>query len=115
MIEEFPDDENGKTLLYMFNDGDDLANPREIDSSAVFSTKAKADRLAEVFRCLGYRVAIQTSGVVPELPWDVTVTKFMVPTHQAVTEFENEIQERSVTLGGRTDGWGCFGRARPDQ
>jgi hypothetical protein len=39
---------------------------------------------------------------------DVTVTKFMVPAHAAITAFELELERAAKPLGGRNDGWGSF-------
>lgn len=45
---------------------------------------------------------------VEALPWDVVVTKEMLPSHEAITAFETELEEVASGYGGRNDGWGCF-------
>ena len=43
-----------------------------------------------------------------DLPWDVVVTRWMVPDHQAITDFEVSLEKHAFDLGGRNEGWGCF-------
>lgn len=42
------------------------------------------------------------------MPWDVTVTKHMIPMHAEITRFEEMLGGAAVPLEGRNDGWGCF-------
>lgn len=114
MIQEFPDDENGNVLREMKESGDDLSRPRFVDFTVVFPNEAGAKQLAGRFEKRGCTVAVKRSGVIPELPWDVTVSRFMVPAHGAISEFENELASASASLGGRNDGWGCFERNDED-
>jgi hypothetical protein len=105
---EFPDDENGEVLRQMAEDGDDLSRSRDIDFVVVMPGMAVAQELSDHFEQAGYRVRMEEANTVPELPWDVVVTKHMVPTHAGITEFESELESVAVRLGGRNDGWGCF-------
>jgi hypothetical protein len=45
---------------------------------------------------------------VPVFPWDVIVVNHMVPTHSAISQFEDTLELWASTLGGRNDGWGCM-------
>lgn len=110
MISDFPDDENGDVLRRMRDSGDDLSRPRIVDFNIVFPSEGQASQLAEQFKNRGCTVAVSRSEVVPELPWDVTISEYMVPTHARITEFENLLAAAAEPLGGRNDGWGCFER-----
>ena len=114
MIEDIPDDENGDVLRQMRLDGDDLAKARDIDFTVVFPGERQALGFAAQFRKAGNDVAAHRSDVVPELPWDVVVSRFMVPNHAAITSFETELQVAAEPHGGRNDGWGCFQREAAD-
>ena len=107
-VENFPDDENGDVLRRMQESGDDLSKARNIDFTVVLPTREASERFAAPFMAAGYQVKIDESGTVPELPWDVIVVKHMVPTHAAITEFEEELERYAAPLTGRNDGWGCF-------
>jgi hypothetical protein len=61
------------------------------------------------------QVKVDFNQVVPELPWDVTVTKYMVPSHGAMAHFEMTLGAAAAGLGGRNDGWGCFDIRTPEQ
>jgi hypothetical protein len=111
MHEEFPDDENGDVLRRMKADGDDFDKPRNIDFTVVFATEIAAQQFASHFRELGHKVWVNRSGCVPDLPWDVLVVKFMLPSHQSISEFEEILEFSAVPLGGRNDGWGCIRQA----
>jgi hypothetical protein len=108
MPADFPYDENGAALRRLQTDGDDLTQERSIDFTVVFPSEQAAERFAKHFRQLGCEVSCKDTHCVAELPWDVVVAKQMVPSHAAITEFENELQQMASILGGRNDGWGCF-------
>ena len=105
---DFPDDDNGDVLRRMQRNGDDFTMPRDIDFSVVFPNDTVAQAFADHMRQSGYRVSVRESGCVPDLPWDVTVTNYMLPTHSGITEVEETLEAVASTLGGRNDGWGCF-------
>lgn len=92
----------------MERNGDDLKIPRDIDFSVVFPTTSDAEDFAARIRRLGLRASVTKSDVVAELPWDVTVTKHLVPIHAQITEFEEMLEDLALALSGRNDGWGCF-------
>ena len=101
-------EENREVILRMAKSGDDLSRPRDIDFSVVFPDSSSADKFASGLGQLGYRTSIKESNVAPDLPWDVTVVKHMLPVCEAITEFELLLQTKASPLGGRNDGWGCF-------
>ena len=104
----FPLDDNGNVLERLQRGGDDLSLPRNIDFSVVFPTEASATAFAKVFDSPDIRVEVKRAGVAPGLPWDMTVTRDMVPGHGAIGQFEEALTLQASPLGGRNDGWGCF-------
>ncbi len=103
-----PNDNNGDVLRRMEARGDDLSQPRNVDFTVVFADEESAKKFADHFKELGYAVSTEFSGVKPDLPWDVCVVKNMTPSHRAIGEFEDLLQDVADTLGGHNDGWGCF-------
>jgi hypothetical protein len=105
---EIPDDENGDVLRRLLKAGDNLSLPRDVDFSIVFPTKRAAklfiNAISGDFKSVNYK----ESHVDPELVWDVTAVKFMVPDHQLIGETEDFLAEKAKSFGGRNDGWGCF-------
>ena len=106
----FPLDDNGDVLRQLQARGDDLSIPRDIDFSVVFATEANAKAFAILSGAPDTRVSVDRPEVATALPWDVTVTRHMLPDHGAIGEFEDTLAHRALPLGGRNDGWGCFGQ-----
>lgn len=101
-----PDDDNGDVLRRMVAKGDDLTRPRDIDFSALFADQSSAERFAEHFRSLGYKVSAKGDYPKLDLPWDVLVVRRMPASHEDITNFENLLQSVADRWGGRNDGWG---------
>jgi len=108
-----PNDENGDVLRRLESNGDDLSRARNINFVVVFQDQPSADIFASTFRNLGHATSIEFAETVKELPWDVTVVKHMVPSHQDITDFEHLLQNAATPLGGRNDGWGCLSEQPP--
>ena len=106
-MSDFPDDVNGDVLRSLERDGDDLSKPRNIDFSVIFMDESSAEKFVELVRDEDVTVELDC-GLSDDRPWDVTVTRFMIPTHQGVTEMESRLEKLATPLGGRNDGWGCF-------
>ncbi|GAA3766558.1 ribonuclease E inhibitor RraB [Terriglobus aquaticus] len=108
MNSKFPDDENGDVLRRMQAGGDDLQTARAVNFSVVFPTRTAAERFADTFRHSSFTVEVEEWDSQTGHNWDVTITRFMAPSHDAITAFEQELDELAAPLGGRNDGWGCF-------
>lgn len=115
MNSNLPDDDNGVVLRRMQVHGDNLSRPRIIDFSVVFPNEESAKKLAALFNDRGCITKVRRSEVVSDLPWDVTVSRYMVPNHQDITTFEDELATAAAAWDGRNDGWGCFERLDADQ
>jgi hypothetical protein len=103
-----PDDDSGDALRRLESSGDDLARPRNVDFTVVFPIQDSAESFASHFRTLGYPVSVEFAETVEELPWDVVVVNHMAPSHKAIEEFENLLENIANKFKGRNDGWGCF-------
>jgi hypothetical protein len=100
----FPDDENGEVLSRMAASGDDLTKPRDIDYFFVFPDKKSADAFAADVR---RELTLEAESEEADGSWDSTVTKNMVPTHDAITKLEAALVRVATKHGGRAEGWGC--------
>lgn len=104
----FPDDDNGDVLRRMFDGGDSLRQPRDIDFAHCFPDERTAKTFASQVIGLGRKVSIQKAEDDSEDSWDVIVTVTMVPDHEALGSLERRLAEQAETIGGKADGWGCF-------
>lgn len=103
-----PDDENGDVLWRMRQDGDNLDKRREIDFSVIFPSEVAALKFAEHLLRNQQKVSFSPYEGNAKLPWQVQVHAVMLPTHKAITKFEELLAADAKPLGGRNDGWGCF-------
>ena len=106
----FPPDDNGDVLRKLQRGGDDLSLPRDINFSVVFATEANAIAFAKLFESPDTRVEVERAEAMPGLSWDVTVIRHMVPDHGAIGDLEATLGRQAAPLGGRNDGWGCWGQ-----
>lgn len=105
---DFPNDENGNVLRGMYEDGDDMSQPRDIDFTVVLTNSDAVQEFGNYFYTLGLQVKAKKNDTVSELQWDVVVTVNMLPTHEGITAFEEKLEKIAAPLGGRNDGWSCF-------
>ncbi len=104
---KFPNDENGDILAKMVERGDDLSKARKIDFYFVFPEKHQADGFAEQAR-LRTDLISEVEHYEERNMWEATVSKNMVPTHQAISELETALDQIAQLYEGEADGWGCF-------
>jgi hypothetical protein len=103
---QFPSDENGDVFRRMVSNDDDLSKPRIIDFCHIFPERKQALAFAEEIDDRELEVCI--SYYEPRDMWQATVKRYMIPTHQTVTEFELSLAAKAESLGGEPDGWGCM-------
>jgi hypothetical protein len=101
---KFSADENGQVLRRLFEAGDDLSAPRDVDFSVVFPDEACAAAFVGLARGRGL-----TAELGDDVPGDVTVSRRMIPDHAGLAAFETELEVLAAPLGGCNDGWGCWG------
>lgn len=109
---KFPDDENGEVLKRMYDDGDDLSQPRIIDFCFAFPERQQALAFAEVVDDPDLEVCI--SYYKEREMWQTIVKCYMVPTHKDITAVETTLASCAQTLSGEAEGWGCMQVDRED-
>jgi hypothetical protein len=105
---EFPDDDNGDVLWKMHQEGDDLRVRREVDFSVIFPTEEAALEFAIHLLRNEQKVSFSTYEENDDLPWQVQAHPVLIPTHENICSYENQLAEDAESLGGRNDGWGSF-------
>ena len=107
---QFPDDENGNVLWKMKQGGDNLDIPREVDFAVIFPSEQAAMDFAVRLLRYGQKVSMGQYQGVEEFPWQVQAHPIMVPSHEHISGYERQLGKDAAALGGRNDGWGCYGR-----
>jgi hypothetical protein len=101
-----PDDENGEVLRRMFDDGDDLSLPREIDFHLVFGEEAQARGFAAQAATLP-DLLLSVPEVDEEGIWTVTASRHMSAMHAGITALEQQLALVAQAFEGYPDGWSC--------
>jgi hypothetical protein len=100
-------DENAEILASLEANGFDLEQPRTVEFQHVFSDRLSAESFANASVEAGFG-----SEIIPvdreDEPWDVVVSKEMIPTCENITAAEALLASLAEMNGGRADGWGFF-------
>ncbi|UKK85621.1 ribonuclease E inhibitor RraB [Sphingopyxis sp. BSN-002] len=100
-------DENTSILQRLAERGDDMHRARPVDFAHIFTDRSSAERFADRARQAGFRVNVVATED-GEAPWDVIVTKEMVPSPEEITSTEASLDALARNEGGQADGWGFF-------
>ncbi|WP_206170999.1 ribonuclease E inhibitor RraB [Phragmitibacter flavus] len=101
----FPSDENGDVLFGIAEGAGDLITSRPVDYCHIFPSSDSAAQFT----------ALLPKGECSEperyrgrkgLPWQVVVTREMIPSHNNITTTEAQLADVASKLGGIPDGWG---------
>eukprot|EP01042_Synura_sphagnicola_P017554 gene17554-22182_t len=89
---DFPPDENGEILRRMYEGGDTLTVPRDIDFSLLFADEMAAEAFCGIMEEEGYEADFgpwEAQGPDDENAgkWDVQITRHMLPVHAEITAF----------------------------
>lgn len=115
---QYPNDADGDALRRIADDGVDMANPIEFEFSIlvkgdenakVIAEKLKAVNLADTLNIKhngGYKEGEVISVENKDFwnSWTVTISHTMIPTYEAVIEFQQTLVELCGDIG-KPDGW----------
>lgn len=102
---------NAETLRHMAERGDDLTRPRPIDFAHVFPDEASARAFAAAATAAGFAASIEDVEEEDRAEiewWDVVISRSMIPSEDAITSIEAQLDMLAQDHGGQADGWGCF-------
>ena len=107
----YTDDANGDVFRRMEGSGFDFTKEHVVDFHAVFATEEEADQIARLY--LADHKAGDKLANVETKPHDaggmeLLLSKRMIVTYQAVTDFEMLLSRRVATVEGYLDGWGVL-------
>lgn len=108
-------DENAGVLADIASRGTDLSIPRTVEFAHLLYSEVAAVQFKEAAERAGYHVRL---AIFPadlggqEGVWDVVASSTMVPTVEAVTRSEAELDALARSCGGHADGWGFESRSR---
>lgn len=97
-----PDDISSTVLRRMREGGFDFARAHPIEFYAIFPDEERARQAARNFR----GESLNAQVCYREGAWHLQVSKVMYATHAGIDDFEHNLEELVVPLGGVLDGWG---------
>ena len=93
----FPSDENGDVLRRMLAEWRRLGEVTGHRFHCCISLASRALRNSRIhFRQQGYKISVEQTKCVPELPWDVIVVNHMIPAHSAISQFEEALEFQAL-------------------
>lgn len=98
-------DENSAILRQFVAEGRDLSYVRLVDFSHIFPDFASANGFAAEAAAEGFKIAVGESNSAKGT-WDVTASKVMPPSADAITESEARLSALAERHQGYADGWG---------
>jgi hypothetical protein len=108
---KYADDAKGDVFRRMEDHGFDFSSEHVVDFHAVFATEAEADRIARMY-VEDHRAGDKLTNIETK-PFDqggmeLTLSKRMLVTYEAVSVFESALAERVSQVDGYIDGWGVL-------
>jgi len=107
----YPDDVNGDVFRRMKAHGFDFTREHVVDFHAVFATEAEADRIARLY-VADHKAGDKFTNIETkphrEGGMQLTLSKKMIVTYEAVSAFEAMLKERVSEVDGYLDGWGLL-------
>ena len=104
---QYPDDDNGNLLWEMYEDGDDLNEPHEIEFSIVFKTLELAEKCALHLLQQEQRISLFQETEGSKL-WVLNAHVNMIPEYQDIQDLEEWFTRIATEFQGEYDGWGCM-------
>lgn len=108
--QQYPDNDNGNLLWEMYEDGDDLTEPHDIEFSIVFETLEQAEQCALYLLHQEQKVSLFQED--PEIEgsglWVLNAHITMIPEYQDIHDLEEWFGDIAKKFAGEYDGWGCM-------
>lgn len=114
-LDQFPNDDNGDVLWQMFQDGDDLSEPHEIEYSIAFSSKEKAEKCALFLLQEEQKISLFIDEESESAEWIITIYVYMEPEYSDIVDLEEWFTKIANDYDGEYDGWGCMAYVYDDE
>ena len=101
----FPQDEIGDTLWEMLQQGDDLAQAREIEFSVIFSDKDSALKFGHFLLENNQKISFCPFPESKEFPWEVTAYPEVAASYENIMAYIDLLNSSSAPFSGKFDGW----------
>ncbi|SPL71981.1 ribonuclease E inhibitor RraB [Acinetobacter stercoris] len=106
--EQFPDNDNGNVLWQMYEDGDDLTEPHEIEFSLAFEKQENAEKCAIFLLLEEQKISMYLDEEVAPNLWILSIHVTMEPDYADIVDLEEWFTKIAQQYQGEYDGWGCM-------
>jgi len=106
-FEKFPEDDNGKLLWQMHEDGDDLDEIHELEFSMYFKTQELAEKCAISLLLEEQKISLYLDEEVHPNEWVITIYVNLFPEYEDIVDLEQWFTKIAEQFDGEYDGWGC--------
>jgi hypothetical protein len=108
---KYPDDANGDVFRRLEESGFDFSAEHVVDFFSVYASESEADQVAQMY--LADHKAGDSFTNIETRPhheggMELTLSRKMHVTYEAITRFEQQLAERACMAGGSLDGWGVL-------
>lgn len=103
------DDATQAALERIAQDGSDLNRPLKMDFFVAVPHESGGCIVASRATDLGFETTVEQDAETGD--WTCYCTKVLVPTYDAVTTIESQLDAIAREIGGYVDGFGTFGNA----
>ena len=105
--QKVPNDDNGNVLWQMFEDGDDLTQPHEIEFILAFKQQSDAQECALYLLDQEQKISLLQEDQSEPNEWLVSVYIFIEPEYDDIVELENWLSKIAPEFKGEYAGWEC--------
>ncbi len=105
--QKFPDDDNGNVLWQMFEDGDDLSQPHEIEFLLAFKQQKDAQACALYLLDQEQKISLQQDDQNEPNEWSVSVYILIEPEYEDIVDLETWLSKIALEFQGEYAGWEC--------
>lgn len=100
-------EENNAILVQLEANGSNLGSAKRVDFSHLSPSLVAANSIATAAEAEGFEAAVDQIQS-REAAYDVTASRLMLPSADAITEAEARLSWLAKLHQGRADGWGFF-------
>ncbi|PLS16207.1 ribonuclease E inhibitor RraB [Bacillus sp. M6-12] len=103
---KFPNDEDGKVLSMLFNEGINFKKPQLVDFFVAVPDKKSGEKVLEAMKVEGLHGEVIQDDETDE--WMCYCSRKMMLTHKEIVNIQKRLDDLSKPFNGHSDGWGML-------
>jgi len=107
-LSRFPHDSIGDLLWQRQQTGENLATPREIEFSVLFSSQALALKFGQLLLENNQKLSFSSFQENEGYPWEITAYPEMPLDYDSIAGYQALLESSSAPMQGKFDGFYCL-------